>query len=63
MDSKYKTPKEGSVARLRKIYEEKRGQKRSPQDIEEMKEVFKKKNTKDTPPKKIARGGRDLESP
>lgn len=62
METKYKTPKEGAVARLRKIWEDKRSQKRSPQDIEEMKEVFKKKNSKNTP-KKIASGDRDLESP
>ena len=63
METKYKVPQEGAVSRLRKLREEKRNQKRTPQDIEEMKEVFKKKNDKATPSKKIARSNQDLESP
>ena len=57
-----KVPKENGVARLRELYKEKREKKRSPAVLEEIKEMFKRKEPKRSP-KKIARGNRDLESP
>lgn len=60
--SEYKAPKKGAVARLRELYKQKREQKRSPEVIEEIKEMFKRKEPKPAP-KKIARDDRDLESP
>lgn len=60
--SEYKVPKKGAVARLRELYKQKRQQQRTPQELEELREVFKKKEPA-SPKKKIARGDRDLESP
>jgi len=61
--SEYKVPKKGAVARLRELYKQKRQQQRTPQELEELREVFKRKEPKSSPKKKIARGSRDLESP
>ena len=43
---KYKAPKKGDVARLRELYKEKRKQKRSPEVLEEIKEMFRCKEQK-----------------
>lgn len=58
-----KVPKKGAVARLRKLYNERREKPLTPAQLEEMKDVFGKKNSTEKPTKKIARGDRDLESP
>ena len=44
--SEYKAPKPGAVARLRELYKEKREQKRSPEVLKEIKEMFKRKEPK-----------------
>jgi hypothetical protein len=61
--SEYKVPKKGAVARLRELYKQKRQQQRTPQELDELREVFKKKDSEPSSKKKIARGDRDLESP
>lgn len=58
-----KVPKKGAVARLRKLYNERREKPLTPAQLEEMKDVFGKKNSNEKPAKKIARGDHDLESP
>ncbi len=60
--TKLNIPKKGAVARLRKLYNERREKPRTPAQLEEMKEVFKKKDSTENPVKKIARGSNDLES-
>lgn len=59
--SEYKIPKKSAVEKLRELYEEKRSRKRSPEVLEEMKEMFKKKQPS-SDQKKIARSNNDLES-
>lgn len=61
--TKLNVPKKGAVARLRKLYNERREKPLTPEQLEEMKDVFKKKDSTEKPAKKIARGDRDMESP
>jgi hypothetical protein len=56
-------PKKGAVARMREIYNKIRRQPLTPEQREELREVFKKKErlTDSKRPRKIAKPGQDVE--